>query len=243
MSQNIQVGAYSVAIERPEASGSFLKATKDWTKEAKGAYDMMSLVKKLLLVVGDNQLAGVVGKYTDGTSVPYFFSLVAGLPSMLKETFSEKLTAYGAFKFTHNITEIVSMGMFTVSFFNPANTLAANTGVLFDALSDMTEVPTYAWDTKEAFDLLKLANKLEISGDVMSGLTSKLHFSLIKLAKSVMASLKGFFSSYTMVTGAALVSAATILAFSLGSTMCNVIGHYQQNYFADYNVTKISMVA
>lgn len=239
----VMIGSYQATLEQPKTSGTILGTSKNWTEGSKGAYDFMSLVKKTALACGDTVTAGIVGGYTAGASVPYFFSLVAGFPSMISETFSEKLSFYGTMKFTHNICEITSMGLYSASFFNPMNKVLGSVGTVFDAVSDMTEVPTFAMDAFEAYRVRNLAKELEISEDVQSGLTSRLQHCLNKLVKSVAASVNGFFASYAIIYGAALVTATTALALSMTATICNVVDHYHQNYWSAHVVKDISLVS
>ncbi len=239
MTLEAKVGSYRVYIEQPETSGSFLATSKEWTTSAKGAYDFMNLVKKTALACGDTVTAGIVGAYTAVSSVPYFFSLVAGFPGMIKGTFNEKMTAYRATEFGHNITEFCAMGLFSASVFNPANKVLGNVGTIFDALSDMFEVPKFASDAYEAWQVSRLA--ADSSPEVQSGLSSRFQHSMIKLVKSVSASANGFFASYAVVYGAALVTAATALTFSLTATVCNVTDYYHQNYLSGHVVKKITL--
>lgn len=240
MTQNVMVGSYQVTIEKPKTSGGFLATCEAWTKEAKGAYDLMNLMKKTALAYGNAPLANDLGAYTGATSVPYFFSLVAGFPKMLAETSLRSFR--GVIEFTHNITEFTAMGLFSAAFFNPMNKALGSVATVFDAVCGATEIPTFAMDVAESYNVLKLAQKLEISDDVQSGLLSKLQHSLIKLTKSVCASVNGFFSSYAVVYGVALVTAATALIFGTIATVCNVIDYYHQSYFSDYVVKNITLM-
>lgn len=241
MTLEAKVGSYRVYIEQPATSGSFLAASEEWTKSAKGGYDLMSLAKKAALACGDTVTAGIAGAYTAVSAVPYFFSLVAGFPAMLQKTFSEKMTAYRAVEFGHNITEFCAIGLFSASAFNLTNKVCGNVATIFDALSDMFEVPKFACDTYEAWQISNLA--ADSSPEVQSGLSSRLQHSLIKTVKAVSASANGFFASYAVVYGAALVTASVALVLSLTATVCNVTDYYHQNYLSSHVVKKIVLEA
>ncbi len=239
----VMVGPYNVSLEQPKTSGSFLNTTKEWLEGAKGAYDFMNLVKKSALACGNTVLAATLTGYTSLTSTPYFLSLVAKHVNSGFEDLTPKLGFYNAMKWTHNVTEFCSMGLFSAAILDPMNKTIGNVAVVFDAVSDMSEVPTFLMDAVQARTVLNLAKELNVSDDVQGGLLSKLQHSLIKLVKSVSASVNGFFASYAVVYGAALVAASTALAFSLAATTCNVIDYFHQNCWSSHVAKEITLTA